>query len=135
MYRTHTCGQLTLTDVNTTVTLAGWVQTVRKFWSITFIDLRDRYGITQLLFSEALNAELDANPLGREFVLQVKGTVNERSNKNANIPTGEIELLVSSFTILKVSFMSTLTPRMMSRNVLIITPFPLNKFYIEYTNC
>jgi len=74
MYRTHTCGQLTLTDVNTTVTLAGWVQTVRKFGSITFIDLRDRYGITQLLFSEALNAELDANPLGREFVLQVKGT-------------------------------------------------------------
>ena len=56
MYRTHTCGQLTLTDVNTTVTLAGWVQTVRKFGSITFIDLRDRYGITQLLFSEALNA-------------------------------------------------------------------------------
>ncbi len=103
MYRTHTCGQLTLTDVNTTVTLAGWVQTVRKFGSITFIDLRDRYGITQLLFSEVLNAELDANPLGREFVLQVKGTVNERSNKNANIPTGEIELLVSSFTILNKS--------------------------------
>jgi aspartyl-tRNA synthetase len=103
MYRTHTCGQLRLTDVNTTVTLAGWVQTVRKFGSITFIDLRDRYGITQLLFSEALNAELDANPLGREFVLQVKGTVNERSNKNANIPTGEIELLVSSFTILNKS--------------------------------
>ncbi len=103
MYRTHTCGQLTLTDVNTTVTLAGWVQTVRKFGSITFIDLRDRYGITQLLFSEALNAELDANPLGREFVLQVKGTVNERTNKNANIPTGEIELLVSSFTILNKS--------------------------------
>jgi len=103
MYRTHTCGQLTLTDVNTKVTLAGWVQTVRKFGSITFIDLRDRYGITQLFFSEALNAELDANPLGREFVLQVKGTVNERSNKNANIPTGEIELLVSSFTILNKS--------------------------------
>lgn len=103
MYRTHTCGQLTLTDVNTSVTLAGWVQTVRKFGSITFIDLRDRYGITQLLFSEALNAELDANPLGREFVLQVKGTVNERSNKNANIATGEIELLVSSFTILNKS--------------------------------
>jgi aspartyl-tRNA synthetase len=103
MYRTHTCGQLRLTDVNTTVTLAGWVQTVRKFGSITFVDLRDRYGITQLLFSEALNADLEANPLGREFVLQVNGTVNERSNKNANIPTGEIEILVLSFKILNKS--------------------------------
>ena len=103
MYRTHTCGQLRLTDNNTTVTLAGWVQTVRKFGSITFVDLRDRYGITQLLFSEVLNTELEANPLGREFVLQVNGTVNERSNKNANIPTGEIEILVASFKILNKS--------------------------------
>jgi aspartyl-tRNA synthetase len=79
------------------------VQTVRKFGSITFVDLRDRYGITQLLFSETLNAELDANPLGREFVLQVKGTVNERSSKNANIPTGEIEIAVTEFTILNKS--------------------------------
>jgi aspartyl-tRNA synthetase len=103
MYRTHTCGQLTLTDVNKTVTLAGWVQTVRKFGSITFVDLRDRYGITQLLFSEALNADLEANPLGREFVLQVTGAVNERSNKNANIPTGDIEIAVTEFKILNKS--------------------------------
>ncbi|GAB2826984.1 aspartate--tRNA ligase family protein [Ferruginibacter profundus] len=103
MYRTHTCGELRLTDVKTTVTLAGWVQTVRKFGSITFVDLRDRYGITQLLFSEALNGELDANPLGREFVLQVNGTVNERSSKNANIPTGDIEINVVSFKILNKS--------------------------------
>jgi len=103
MYRTHTCGELRLTDVKTTVTLAGWVQTVRKFGSITFVDLRDRYGITQLLFSEALNADLDANPLGREFVLQVNGTVNERSSKNANLPTGEVEILVTSFKILNKS--------------------------------
>lgn len=103
MFRTHTCGQLRIADKDTTVTLAGWVQTVRKFGSITFVDLRDRYGITQLLFSESLNAELDANPLGREFVLQVTGTVNERSNKNNNIPTGDIELLVTTFKILNKS--------------------------------
>ncbi|HEV8080343.1 MAG TPA: aspartate--tRNA ligase [Chitinophagaceae bacterium] len=103
MYRSHTCGELRITDLNKEVSLAGWVQTVRKFGSITFIDLRDRYGITQLLFSETLNADLDANPLGREFVLQVKGKVNERSNKNKNISTGEIEIVVSEFTILNKS--------------------------------
>lgn len=103
MYRTHTCGALRLLDKNKEVTLAGWVQTVRKFGSITFVDLRDRYGITQLLFSENLNTQLDANPLGREYVLQVTGTVNERSNKNAHIPTGEIEINVSTFTILNKS--------------------------------
>jgi aspartyl-tRNA synthetase len=103
MFRSHTCGQLTMADVNKEITLAGWVQTIRKFGSITFIDLRDRYGITQLLFNESLNAELDANPLGREFVLQVKGKVSERSNKNVNIPTGEIEIEVSSFSILNKS--------------------------------
>jgi len=103
MYRTHTCGELRLTDVNKPVTLAGWVQTVRKFGSITFVDLRDRYGITQLLFSEALNTQLEANPLGREFVLQVDGAVNERSSKNANIPTGDIEINVASFKILNKS--------------------------------
>src|SRR3982751_1711346 len=103
MFRTHTCGELRITDLDKVVTLAGWVQTVRKFGSITFVDLRDRYGITQLLFSEALNADLDANPLGREFVLQVKGTVNERSSKNANIPTGYIEINVASFKILNKS--------------------------------
>jgi aspartyl-tRNA synthetase len=103
MYRSHTCGQLRINDVNTTVTLAGWVQTVRKFGSITFVDVRDRYGITQLLFNEALTAQLEDNALGREFVLQATGKVNERSNKNANIPTGEIELLVETFTILNKS--------------------------------
>jgi aspartyl-tRNA synthetase len=103
MYRTHTCGQLRLTDVNTTVTLAGWVQTIRKFGSITFVDVRDRYGITQLLFSEKLNTTLEANPLGREFVLQIQGVVNERSSKNNQIPTGEIEINVESFTILNKS--------------------------------
>jgi aspartyl-tRNA synthetase len=103
MYRSHTCGELTSKDVNKEVTLAGWVQTIRKFGSITFVDLRDRYGITQLLFSENLNADLDANPLGREFVLQVKGKVNERSNKNLNIPTGEIEIAVATFTVLNKS--------------------------------
>ena len=103
MFRTHTCGELRITEVNNETTLAGWVQTVRKFGSITFVDLRDRYGITQLLFSEALNADLDANPLGREFVLQVTGIVNERSNKNNNIPTGDIEIAVQSFKILNKS--------------------------------
>lgn len=103
MYRTHTCGELRIANASQTVTLAGWVQTVRKFGSITFVDLRDRYGITQLLFNEALNGELDANPLGREFVLQATGTVNERSNKNANIPTGDVEIAVTSFKILNKS--------------------------------
>src|SRR5882672_10459892 len=103
MYRSHHCGQLRLTDAGSTVTLAGWVQTIRKFGAITFIDLRDRYGITQLLFGEELNQQLDINPLGREFVLQAIGSVQERSNKNLNIPTGEIEIVVSSFKILNKS--------------------------------
>jgi aspartyl-tRNA synthetase len=103
MFRSHTCGELRLADVKKTTTLAGWVQTIRKFGSITFVDLRDRYGITQLLFSETLNEKLEANPLGREFVLQVTGVVNERSNKNGNIPTGEIEILVEDFSILNKS--------------------------------
>src|SRR6187397_1761554 len=103
MYRTHTCGELRINNTGATVTLAGWVQTVRKFGSITFVDLRDRYGVTQLLFGEALNKDLDENPLGREFVLQVKGSVNERSNKNPNISTGDIEIIVSSYSILNKS--------------------------------
>jgi aspartyl-tRNA synthetase len=103
MFRTHDCGELRLHNVGAQVTLAGWVQTVRKFGSITFVDLRDRYGITQLLFGEDLNAQLDENPLGREFVLQVSGSVTERSNKNANLPTGDIEITVSSFKILNKS--------------------------------
>ncbi|OSZ78880.1 aspartate--tRNA ligase [Chitinophagaceae bacterium IBVUCB1] len=100
MYRSHTCGELRLEQAGNEVTLAGWVQTVRKFGSITFVDLRDRYGITQLLFNEALNPRLDETPIGREFVLQVKGTVAERSNKNPKLPTGDIELLVNDFAIM-----------------------------------
>lgn len=103
MYRTHTCGELRLAHAGNEVTLAGWVQTVRKFGSITFVDIRDRYGITQLLFGESTSAQLDANPLGREFVLQVKGTVQERTNKNPQIPTGDIEIAVQSFSILNKS--------------------------------
>ncbi|NTS42913.1 aspartate--tRNA ligase [Flavisolibacter sp. BT320] len=103
MFRTHTCGELRLSDVAKEVTLAGWVQTVRKFGSITFVDLRDRYGITQALFGEELNDQLDATPLGREFVVQVTGTVVERSNKNLQIPTGEVEIRITSFTILNKS--------------------------------
>ncbi len=100
MFRTHHCGELRTNNINEEVTLSGWVQTVRKFGSITFVDLRDRYGITQLFFDESFNAQFDQSPLGREFVLQIKGTVIERSNKNPKIPTGDIELKVASFTIL-----------------------------------
>ena len=103
MYRSHTCGEIRSNHAGTNVTLAGWVQTIRKFGSITFVDLRDRYGITQLLFGEDLNKELDENPIGREFVLQVTGTVNERSNKNKNIATGDIEIAVQSFKVLNKS--------------------------------
>jgi len=85
------------------VTLCGWVQTIRQFGSISFVDLRDRYGITQLFFAEALNQQLDEAPLGREFVLQAKGTVIERSNKNPNLLTGDIEIAVKTFSILNRS--------------------------------
>ncbi|MBX9732968.1 MAG: aspartate--tRNA ligase [Chitinophagaceae bacterium] len=103
MFRTNTCGELRKENIGSTVTLAGWVQTVRKFGAISFVDLRDRYGITQLLFGESLNEALEEQPLGREYVLQVVGTVAERSNKNLNIPTGDIEIHVSSFSILNKS--------------------------------
>ncbi|MGZ8558815.1 MAG: aspartate--tRNA ligase [Chitinophagaceae bacterium] len=103
MYRTHTCGELRINDISKDVTLAGWVQTVRKFGAITFVDLRDRYGITQLLFGEGLTKDLDENPLGREFVLQATGTVSERSNKNPNIATGDIEINISAFKVLNKS--------------------------------
>ena len=85
MYRTHNCGQLCINHITQLVTLAGWVQTIRKFGAITFVDLRDRYGITQLLFDESHNAQLNQHPLGREFVIQAQGVVQERSNKNKNI--------------------------------------------------
>lgn len=105
MFRTHTCGELRLSDVNKKVTLSGWVQRSRKMGGMTFIDLRDRYGITQLVFNEENNAALceEANHLGREFVIQVKGTVSERSNKNTNIPTGEIEIIVDELNILNTA--------------------------------
>lgn len=103
MYRTHTCGELRITDAGKEITVAGWVQTIRKFGAITFVDLRDRYGITQLLFGEELNKQLEETPLGREFVLQARGTVRERSNKNPQMPTGDIEINTASFKILNRS--------------------------------
>ena len=108
MYRSHTCGELRISDVNKQVTLAGWVQRSRKMGGMTFIDLRDRYGITQLVFNEEVNAELceKANHLGREFVIQITGIVNERYSKNANMPTGDIEIIVNELNILN----SALTP-------------------------
>ncbi len=105
MYRTKTCGELRLSNAGESVTLAGWVQRVRKMGAMTFVDLRDRYGITQLVFNEEKNAELcaAANKLGREYVIQVEGTVNERYSKNKNLPTGDIEIIVSKLNVLNES--------------------------------
>ncbi len=105
MYRTHTCGELNISDKGASVTLAGWVQTSRDFGGMTFIDLRDRYGITQLVFNMSSNAIIceKARKLGREFVIQAKGKVEERSNKNLKIPTGEIEIIVDEISILNYS--------------------------------
>ncbi len=105
MYRSHTCGELRISDVGTTVTLAGWVQRSRDLGGMTFVDLRDRYGITQLAFNMEDNAELgaQANKLGREFVIQATGTVIERSSKNKNIPTGDIEIVVSELKLLNAA--------------------------------
>jgi aspartyl-tRNA synthetase len=104
MYRTHTCGELRSANIGQTVTLAGWVQTIRKFGSfINFVDLRDRYGITQLVFGEELNLDLAENPLGREFVLQATGLVSERASKNIHLSTGDVEIKVTSFVILNKS--------------------------------
>ena len=105
MYRTSTCGELRLADAGKTVTLAGWVQRVRKMGGMSFVDLRDRYGITQLVFNENEDKELCdcANRLGREFCIQVTGTVNERQSKNANLPTGDIEIIVSQLNVLSES--------------------------------
>ena len=102
MFRNKTCGELRLADVNSTVTLSGWVQRARKMGGMTFVDLRDRYGVTQLVFSEDVNAELceKASHLGREYVIQATGVVSERQSKNANIPTGDIEIIVSELNIL-----------------------------------
>lgn len=105
MYRSHTCGELRLEHIGTKVTLAGWMQRSRDLGGMTFIDLRDRYGLTQLAFNMEVNAALceQARKLGREFVIQVEGEVIERSSKNKNIPTGEIEINVTSLTILNAS--------------------------------
>ena len=106
MYRSHSCGQLTANYINQTVTLAGWVQKSRDKGFMNWVDLRDRYGITQLIFDESRTEKTVfelAKTLGREFVIQVKGTVIERESKNLNIPTGEIEILVSELTILNAA--------------------------------
>ncbi|WP_348724836.1 aspartate--tRNA ligase [Parabacteroides goldsteinii] len=105
MYRTRTCGNLRLADEGLVVTLAGWVQRTRKMGGMTFVDLRDRYGITQLVFNQEVDVDLceKANKLGREYVIQVTGTVRERSSKNKNIPTGDIELIVSELNVLNAA--------------------------------
>jgi aspartyl-tRNA synthetase len=105
MYRTHTCGELGLSHAGTTVTLAGWVQRSRNLGGMTFVDLRDRYGLTQLAFNMEVNAALceEARKLGREFVIQVTGIVTERSSKNAKMATGDIEIVVTDLKVLNAS--------------------------------
>ncbi|MDE6043625.1 MAG: aspartate--tRNA ligase, partial [Muribaculaceae bacterium] len=105
MYRTNTCGELRLDDAGKKVTLAGWVQRVRKMGGMTFIDLRDRYGLTQIVFNVENDAALteEANHLGREYVIQVTGTVAERTSKNPNLPTGDIEIIAESLKVLNPS--------------------------------
>jgi len=105
MYRTHTCGELRLSDVNKTVTLSGWVQRVRNLGGMTFIDLRDRYGITQLVVNTETQSDLSAavRELGREYVIQVEGAVAERSSKNSKISTGEIEIVITKLNVLNKS--------------------------------
>ncbi len=105
MYRTNTCGELRLSDAGKKVTLAGWVQRSRKMGGMTFVDIRDRYGITQLVFNEENDAELcsRANKLGREYCIQVEGSVNERESKNKNLDTGDIEIIVTSLNVLSES--------------------------------
>ena len=102
MYRTKTCGELRLADAGQEVTLAGWVQRTRKMGGMTFVDLRDRYGLTQLVFDESKDAGLcdQANKLGREYCVQAVGVVSERQSKNPKMPTGDIEILVSRLTVL-----------------------------------
>ena len=105
MYRTHTCGELRITDTGKKVTLSGWILRSRDLGGMTFLDLRDRYGVTQLVFNMESNAALctEARKLGREFVIQAEGQVAERSNKNPKMPTGDIEIQVARFTILNYS--------------------------------
>ena len=105
MYRTHTCGELRIENVNTEVTLAGWVQRIRDLGAMTFVDLRDRYGITQLVIDEETDANVakKLHGLGREFVIQASGTVRERQSKNKNIPTGDIEIALTDIKVLSPS--------------------------------
>ena len=105
MYRTNTCGELRLEDVGRVVTLAGWVQRTRKMGGMTFVDVRDRYGLTQIVFDESEDAELcaRANKLGREFCVQVKGEVGERESKNPKMPTGDIEIFARELNVLSES--------------------------------
>ena len=105
MYRTNTCGELRLANQGQKVTLSGWVQRARKLGGMTFVDLRDRYGITQIVFNNEIDAALceAASKLGREWVIQVEGTVEERASKNPNLPTGDIEIIASSLTVLNAA--------------------------------
>ena len=105
MYRTHTCGELRIADAGKQTTLAGWVQRSRKMGGMTFVDIRDRYGITQIVFNSESDAALNdaAQRLGREYVIQVTGTVRERESKNKNLPTGEIEIIASKLVVLNES--------------------------------
>ena len=112
MYRSHTCGALNASHINTEVTLAGWVQKSRDKGFMIWVDLRDRYGITQLIFDEQRTDKAvfeKAKSLGREFVIQVKGTVIERESKNPNMSTGDIEILVSELTLLNASIVPPFT--------------------------
>ncbi|MEY4874927.1 MAG: aspartate--tRNA ligase, partial [Bacteroidota bacterium] len=103
MYRTKTCGELRIESKGTEVILCGWIQKIRKMGALTFVDLRDRYGITQIVLDESKNPELLKTALGREFVIQAKGNVIERSSKNLNIATGEIEIEVSELKVLNAA--------------------------------
>ena len=105
MFRTKTCGELRISDAGSVVTLAGWVQRARKMGGMTFVDMRDRYGVTQVVFNNESNAALReaANHLGLDYVIQVTGEVAERSSKNANLPTGDIEIIATDLKILNKS--------------------------------
>src|SRR5690606_37517311 len=112
MYRSHTCGELRPSHIDQKIILSGWVQKIRDKGLVVWIDLRDRYGITQLIFDEERSSKAllaKARSLGREFVIQVKGTVIERTSKNPNLPTGEVELLVSELIILNESLLPPFT--------------------------
>ncbi len=105
MFRTNTCGELRLSDAGKDVTIAGWVQRTRKMGGMTFVDVRDRYGLTQVVFNNEVDAELcdRANKLGREYVVQITGKVSERSSNNPKLPTGDIEIIASDLNVLNRS--------------------------------